>query len=298
VNAVIAASGLGKQYRHTWALRDCTLAIPEGHVVGLVGPNGAGKTTLLCLATGMLAPTRGTITVLGERPAAGPAQLARVGFVAQDTAVYARLTVADHLRLGAWLNPGWDDDLARQRIGQLALDPKQRAGSLSGGQRAQLALTMAMAKRPELLILDEPVASLDPLARREFLQGLMETVAEQRLSVVLSSHLVADLERVCDYVVVLVASRVRVAGEVSDLLASHHRLSGPRRDPGSLPAGQEVITESHTDKQTSLLVRTDGPVLDPAWAVKPVSLEDLVLAYMSRAGDDAPARRQHLGVAS
>jgi ABC-2 type transport system ATP-binding protein len=298
MNTVIQASGLGKAYRRTWALRDCSLAIPEGHVVGLVGPNGAGKTTLLRLATGMLMPTRGTITVLGERPAAGPAQLARVGFVAQDTAVYARLTVADHLRLGAWLNPGWDGDLARQRIGQLALDPKQRAGSLSGGQRAQLALTLAMAKRPELLILDEPVASLDPLARREFLQGLMEAVAEQRLSVVLSSHLVADLERVCDYLVVLVASKVRVAGEVSDLLASHYRLSGPRRDPGSLPAGQEVITESHTDKQSSLLVRTDGPVLDPAWAVKPVSMEDLVLAYMSRAGDDAPARRQHLGVVS
>jgi ABC-2 type transport system ATP-binding protein len=298
MSAVIETSGLGKQYRRTWALRDCTLAIPEGHVVGLVGPNGAGKTTLLRLATGMLTPTRGTITVLGQRPAAGPAQLARVGFVAQDTAVYARLTVADHLRLGAWLNPGWDDDLARRRIGQLALDPKQRAGSLSGGQRAQLALTLAMAKRPEVLILDEPVASLDPLARREFLQGLMEAVAEQRLSVVLSSHLVADLERVCDYLVVLVASRVRVAGEVSDLLASHHRLSGPRRYPGTLPAGQEVITESHTDKQSSLLVRTDGPVLDPAWAVKPVSLEDLVLAYMSRAGDDTPGRWQRLGVAS
>jgi ABC-2 type transport system ATP-binding protein len=298
MNTVIQASGLGKAYRRTWALRDCTLAIPEGHVVGLVGPNGAGKTTLLRLATGMLTPTHGTITVLGERPAAGPAQLARVGFVAQDTAVYARMTVADHLRLGAWLNPGWDDELARQRIGQLALDPKQRAGSLSGGQRAQLALTLAMAKRPELLILDEPVASLDPLARREFLQGLMEAVAEQRLNVVLSSHLVADLERVCDYLVVLVASRVRVAGEVSDLLASHHRLSGPRRDPGTLPAGQEVITESHTDKQSSLLVRTDGPVLDPAWAVKPVSMEDLVLAYMSRAGNETPARRQHLGVVS
>ncbi len=298
MNAVIQASGLGKAYRRTWALRDCTLAIPEGHVVGLVGPNGAGKTTLLRLATGMLTPTRGTITVLGQRPAAGPAQLARVGFVAQDTAVYARLTVAGHLRLGAWLNPGWDDDLAQQRIGQLALNPKQRAGSLSGGQRAQLALTLAMAKRPELLILDEPVASLDPLARREFLQGLMEAVAEQRLSVVLSSHLVADLERVCDYLVVLVASRVRIAGEVSDLLASHRRLSGPRRDPGTLPAGQEVITESHTDKQTNLLVRTDRPVLDPAWAVKPVGLEDLVLAYMSWAGDEAPARRQHLGVVS
>jgi ABC-2 type transport system ATP-binding protein len=298
MNTVIQASGLGKAYRRTWALRDCTLAIPEGHVVGLVGPNGAGKTTLLGLATGMLTPTRGTITVLGERPAAGSAQLARVGFVAQDTAVYARLTVADHLRLGAWLNPGWDDNLARQRIRRLALDPKQRAGSLSGGERAQLALTLAMAKRPKVLILDEPVASLDPLARREFLQGLMEAVAEQRLSIVLSSHLVADLERVCDYLVVLVASKVRVAGEVSDLLASHHRLSGRRRDPGSLPAGQVVITESHTDKQSSLLVRTDGPVLDPAWTVKPVSLEDLVLAYMSRAGDDAPARRQHLGVVS
>ena len=298
MSAVIETSGLGRQYRRTWALRDCTLAIPEGHVVGLVGPNGAGKTTLLRLATGMLTPTRGTISVLGERPAAGPAQLARVGFVAQDTAVYSRMTVADHLRLGAWLNPGWDDDLARQRIGQLALDPKQRAGSLSGGQRAQLALTLAMAKRPDLLILDEPVASLDPLARREFLQGLMEAVADQRLSVVLSSHLVADLERVCDYLVVLVASRVRVAGEVSDLLAAHHRLSGPRRDARTLPSDQEVITESHTDKQTNLLVRTDGPVLDPAWAVKPVGLEDLVLAYMSRAGDETPARRQHLGVVS
>jgi ABC-2 type transport system ATP-binding protein len=298
MNAAIQASGLGKQYRRAWALRDCTLAIPEGHVAGLVGPNGAGKTTLLRLAAGMLTPTCGTITVLGQRPGAGPAQLARVGFVAQDTPVYSRMTVADHLRLGAWLNPGWDDQLARQRIGQLALDPRQRAGSLSGGQRAQLALTVALAKRPGLLILDEPVASLDPLARREFLRGLMEAVAGQHLSVLLSSHLVADLERVCDYLVVLVASRVRVAGEVSDLLASHHRLSGPRRDPGTLPAGQEVITESHTDKQSSLLIRTDRPVLDPAWAVQPVSLEDLVLAYMSRAGDDGPASSQRLKVAS
>src|SRR5579859_5951113 len=221
VNAVIAASGLGKAYRRTWALRDCTLAIPEGHVVGLVGPNGAGKTTLLRLATGMLTPTRGTITVLGQRPAAGPAQLARVGFVAQDTAVYARLTVADHLRLGAWLNPGWDEELARQRIGQLALDPKQRAGSLSGGQRAQLALTLAMAKRPELLLLDEPVASLDPMARREFLESLREYTAARQISVVMSSHLVSDLERICDYLVVLVASRVQLAGPVAGLLAAH-----------------------------------------------------------------------------
>jgi ABC-2 type transport system ATP-binding protein len=297
MTAVIGAGGLGKAYRRTWALRDCTLAIPEGRVTGLVGPNGAGKTTLLQLAIGLLTPTRGTISVLGAPPAVSPAQRARVGFVAQDTPVYARMRVADHLRLGAWLNPGWDDELAQRRIGQLGLDPKQRAGSLSGGQRAQLALTLALAKRPELLLLDEPVASLDPRARREFLRGLMEAVAEHGTSVVLSSHLVADLERVCDYLIVLVASRVRIAGEVSALLASHHRLSGPRRDPGTLPAGQDIIEESHTDKQSTLLVRTGEPVHDPAWTVTPVSLEDLVIAYMNPA-NEIPARRPQLGVVS
>jgi len=293
----VEARGLGKQYRRTWALRDCTLAIPEGHVVGLVGPNGAGKTTLLRLATGQLTPTRGTIRVLGEPPAASPAQLARVGYVAQDTPVYARMRVADHLRLGSWLNHGWDNELAKRRIRQLGLDPRQRAGSLSGGQRAQLALTLALAKQPELLLLDEPVASLDPLARREFLRSLMEAVAEHGTSVVLSSHLVTDLERVCDYLIVLVASQLRVAGEVSSLLASHRRLSGPRRDPSTLPAGQDVIEQSHTDKQSTLLVRTGEPVRDPAWTVTPVSLEELVLAYMNPA-NDIPARRPQLGVAS
>jgi ABC-2 type transport system ATP-binding protein len=177
------------------------------------------------------------------------------------------------------------------------MDPRQRAGSLSGGQRAQLALTMALAKRPELLLLDEPLASLDPLARREFLRGLMEAVAEHGTSVVLSSHLVSDLERVCDYLIVLVASQVRVAGEVGALLASHRRLSGPRRDPGTLPAVQDVIEESHTDKQSTLLVRTGEPVHDPAWTITPVSLEELVLAYMNPA-NDIPARRPRLGVAS
>jgi ABC-2 type transport system ATP-binding protein len=193
--------------------------------------------------------------------------------------------------MGALLNPHWDDEMAARRIESLDLDLRQRAGSLSGGQRAQLALTLAIAKRPELLLLDEPVASLDPLARREFLQVLMEVVAEHGVSVVLSSHLVADLERVCDYLVVLVASHIQVAGEVSDLLASHHRLSGPRRDPESLPANQHVIEESHTERQSTLLIRTDDPVLDPAWTVKPVTLEDLVLVYMGQARDEERARK-------
>jgi ABC-2 type transport system ATP-binding protein len=280
VNTVLQAHGLGKKYGRRWALSDCTLDVPAGRVVGLVGPNGAGKSTLLNLAVGLLTPTSGTIEVLGHP--AGTAQRAKVGFVAQDTPTYSRLSVADHLRLGARLNPDWDDSIAQARIARLKLDPKQRAGRLSGGQRAQLALTLGVAKRPELLILDEPVASLDPLARREFLQDLMEAVAEQEMSVVLSSHLVSDIERSCDYLVVLVDSRVQVNGEIDTLLATHFRLTGPRRDEKTLPAAQHVITASHTDRQSTLLIRTEEPIIDPAWTVSKLSLEDLVLAYMGR----------------
>lgn len=279
----LQAQGLGKKYGQRWALSDCTLDIPAGRVVGLVGPNGAGKTTLLNLAVGQLAPSAGSIRVLGGRPADGPEQLAKVGYVAQDTPTYAGLSIAEHLKLGARLNPRWDDALARDRIERLGLDPAQRAGKLSGGQRAQLALTLGIAKRPELLILDEPVAALDPLARREFLQGLLEAAVEHSLSVVLSSHLVSDLERTCDYLIVLVDSRVRVAGDVDDLIAGHHRLTGPRRDPVKLPAGQELVSESHTDRQSTLIVRTDDPIHDPAWTVGQIGMEDLVLAYMAAA---------------
>jgi ABC-2 type transport system ATP-binding protein len=294
VTAVIETEGLGKRYRKQWALSDCTLSVPAGHVVGLVGLNGAGKTTLLNLATGMTAPTTGTIAVLGGRPAAGPAQLARVGYLAQDAPVYPGLSVAEHLKLGARLNPGWDDSLARRRIDQLDLDPGRKAGKLSGGQRAQLGLTVALAKRPELLILDEPVASLDPLARREFLQDLMEAVAEEQVNIVLSSHLISDLERVCDYLIVLADSRVRIAGPVDELLAAHHLLSGPRRDEDRLPAGMQVISGSHTDRQSTLLVRASGPVLDPAWTVSAVGLEDLVLAYMKQAAGRGRRGNRHL----
>ncbi|WP_433423424.1 ABC transporter ATP-binding protein [Microtetraspora malaysiensis] len=282
MTAVLQAQGLSKKYGKRWALRECTIDIPAGHVVGLVGPNGAGKTTLLKLAGGQLEPTAGDISVLGGRPGGTPAQLARVGFVAQDTPVYAGLTVAEHLRLGARLNPRWDADMARERIRRVGLVPTHRAGKLSGGQRAQLALTLGLAKRPELLILDEPVASLDPLARREFMQGLMEATVEHEFSVVLSSHLVSDLERVCDFLIVLAESRVQVAGEVDKLLATHHRLTGPRRDPDRLPADQQVVSARHTDRQSTFVIRTDAPIHDPAWTVTQLSLEDLVLAYMDK----------------
>jgi ABC-2 type transport system ATP-binding protein len=287
---------LSKSYGRKQALRDCTLDIPSEKVVGLVGPNGAGKSTLLNLAVGLLSPTSGTISVLGGRPGSGQAQLDKVGFVAQDAPVYAGQTVGQHLNMGSYLCANWDTELAASRIAGLDLDPGQKAGSLSGGQRAQLALTMAIAKRPELLVLDEPVAGLDPLARREFLQALMEEVAAHGVSVVLSSHLIEDLARVCDHLIILAGSRVRLSGDVSDLLAGHHRISGPRRQSSTLPHGQVVIEESHTDKQSTFLVRTTEPILDPAWMVKPVSLEDLVLAYLAQSRTRPAARTSRLEV--
>lgn len=262
---VIETGGLGKRYGRTIALADCTLRVPAGRIVGLVGPNGAGKSTLLGLTCGIVAPTTGSIEVLGNRPGGGAAQLARVGFVAQDAPVYGGLSVADHLRLGARLNPRWDRPLAERRVKRLGLDPAQKAGRLSGGQRAQLALTIAAAKRAELLILDEPVASLDPLARRAFLHDLLDFVAELGVTVVLSSHLLGDLERVCDHLIVLASGRVQLAGDVADLLAMHHRVAG------AVPPGAERIHED--------VVRSDAAVP----GAQPVDIEDLGMAYMTRA---------------
>jgi ABC-2 type transport system ATP-binding protein len=290
----IDATGLGKSYGHLHALIDCTVKIPVGCVVGLVGPNGAGKSTFLGLTSGLLEPTSGSITVLGERPGISAAQLARVGFVAQDTPLYPDLTVAEHLRLGAKLNPGWDRRLAEERVRQLNLDLKRRAGRLSGGQRAQLALVLAAAKRPELLVFDEPVAALDPLARRGFLQNLMELVAELELTVVLSSHLLSDLERVCDYLVVLAQGRVQLAGPVDDLIADHYRLIGVREELALLPPGTEVILAEHTGRQSTLTIHAPTPPTSATAQVQRLDLEEMVLAYMGRAANAAGRGPQDL----
>jgi ABC-2 type transport system ATP-binding protein len=283
MTSALCATDLGKRYGRKWALSNCTLDIPTGHVVGLVGPNGAGKTTLLHLAVGLLTPSAGEINVLDEGPATSAEQLGRIGFVAQNTPVYDNLSIEAHLSMGAALNPTWDAQLAKRRMDELGLDPSQRAGALSGGQRSQLALTLAIAKRPSLLLLDEPVAALDPLARREFLATLMEVMADTEVSVILSSHLVADLDRVCDYLVVLAAAQVQVNGEIDDLLSSHHRLVGSRRDVDTLAHSARVIEVSHTERQTTVVVASDDPILDPTWSVEPLTLEDLVLAYMAQA---------------
>ena len=275
----IGTQGLGKRYGSKWALRDCTIEVPEGSVTALVGPNGAGKTTLLQLAVGLTRPSAGDVTVLGLSPR-DPALLPRVGFVGQEHPLHRGFTVAETLKLGRKLNPGWDDALAHERLQRLDLPLDRTVGRLSGGQRAQVALTVALAKRPELLLLDEPVASLDPLARREFLNALMEAVSETGLTVVLSSHIVAELERVCDHLVILAQARAELAGPIDEIVAGHRLLTGPRTDAVAVARMHDVIRERHTERQTTLLVRADGHVYDADWELHEVDLEEIVLAYL------------------
>jgi ABC-2 type transport system ATP-binding protein len=269
---MIRADRLGKRYGSHWALRDCSFEVPRGAVTALVGPNGAGKSTLLNLAAGMTDPTTGAIEIDGA---------ARIGFVAQDHPLYKRFSVADTLELGRRLNTGrWDHSLATSRVIARGIPLDRKIARLSGGEQAHVALALALAKRPDVLLLDEPVAALDPLARLEFLQVLMETAAEGDVTVVMSSHLLADLERVCDHVVVLTASRVRLAGPIEDVVASHRLLTGPRSEPGAVARLHSVVSESHTERQTSLVVRANGHVYDSRWQVGDLDLEEIVLAYL------------------
>ncbi|MGW3963533.1 ABC transporter ATP-binding protein [Amycolatopsis sp. NPDC005003] len=283
----VEAVALGKRYGRTWALRDCALEVPAGRIAALVGPNGAGKTTLLHLAVGLLKPDAGEVRVFGREP--GEA-LPDIGFVAQDTPLYRDFTAAELVTMGGKLNRRrWDAALARDRLAMLGIPPDKAVGKLSGGQRAQVALALALAKRPRLLLLDEPIASLDPLARREFMQTLMGAVAESETTVLLSSHLLADLERSCDHLIVLQQSRVRLAGPVDELLDAHRTLTGPRAGSESIAGVAEVVRASHTERQSTLLVRRgDGPI-DPLWTEHEVTLEDVVLAHLAEAETRVPA---------
>ncbi|HEY8778327.1 MAG TPA: ABC transporter ATP-binding protein [Solirubrobacterales bacterium] len=277
----IRTSGLGKRYGSQWALRDCTLEIPSGSVTALVGPNGAGKTTLLHMLIGLVEPTTGVVEVFGRSPRrAAKEVLPRLGFVAQDHPLHPNLTIAETLTYGRKLNPSWNQQLAATRTERLGLSMKQKIGQLSGGQQAQVALTLALAKQPRLLLLDEPVASLDPLARREFLNAVMEVVVDEGITVVLSSHIVAELERVCDHLVTLAAGGIQLAGPIAEIVASHRLLTGPRSDAASVARVHDVIRESHTERQTTLLVHANGHVYDSCWEQHEVDLEEIVLAYL------------------
>src|SRR5215470_4807135 len=283
---VIETSGLGKRYGRTWALKDAALAIPVGYVVALVGPNGAGKTTLLHMSVGLTIPTTGQVTVLGSEPAGSPAALDQIAFVAQDAPLYKNLSTADMLHLTRNLNRRWDQQRAETRLRELQIPLNRRVGKLSGGQQALLALTVALARRPALLVLDEPLASLDPLARHDFMASLMAAVAEDGLSVVLSSHVIADLDRMADYLIVLSHGQVQVAGEVEELLAVHSTLTGPAAAADDVAERLAVVYARRAGNVAHLLVRNKG-VAEPAvsgWEASPVGLEELVLAYLREPG--------------
>jgi ABC-2 type transport system ATP-binding protein len=282
----LQTDGLGKRYRRTWALQDCSLSVPSGRVTALVGPNGAGKSTFLRLVVGLLAPTTGSVSVLGESPATNtPQVLSRIGFLAQDHPLYKHFTVGELLRVGRSCNLRFDQNLAERRLKQLEIPLDRKAGALSGGQQAQVALALALGKRPDLLVLDEPMASLDPVARLEFLQALMGAVAEDGMTVLFSSHVVPELERVCDHLIVLNHSRVTVAGDIDDLLTEHRLLVGPRTTADLDRAGT-VVEATHSERHTTLLVRDGGAAAAPGWQASPVGLEDLVLSYLRQ-----PARK-------
>jgi ABC-2 type transport system ATP-binding protein len=285
---VIETNGLGKCYGRTWALRECTLAVPAGHLTALVGPNGAGKTTLMNMCAGLAVPTSGTAAVLGGQPAGSPAALDGIAFVAQDAPVYPNLSAGDMVHLTRNLNRRFDRSYAQARLAELGIPLKKKAAKLSGGQRAQLALTLALARRPRLLILDEPLAMLDPLARQDFMATVMTAMADDDVSVLLSSHALTEVERIADYLILLSRGRLRVAGQVDDVLASHRVLTGPTAQADHYAEKLCVVSARRAAAQAHLLVRTGETDLNPAppgWEAHPVSLEELVMAYLRASGD-------------
>jgi ABC-2 type transport system ATP-binding protein len=283
MSAALRCAGLGHRYgRRLWGLRDCDVDVPAGRVVALVGPNGSGKTTLMSMAAGLLPATEGIVEAAGAVPAQ---RLDRIGFVAQDAPLWPRLRVADVLHIGRCMNRGFDAVMAAERVGRLGIRPRARISTLSGGERAQVALTLVLAKRPELFLLDEPMANLDPLARREFLGSMFEACHETGATVVYSSHAVAELERVCDYLIVLRTGRVRLVGDIDELRSRHRVVRGP--DGWLDGGGWQVISQRSMAGQTTALVRCDdahrpGPGLQAAAP----AFEELVLGYL-----DADAAR-------
>ena len=295
---VIETAGLGKRYRSQWALRDCAVAVPEGEVTALVGPNGAGKTTLLELLAGLNSPTAGTIRLFGSESPGSPQALRRVGFVAQDGPLYQHLPVASMVRLASHLNTRWDAQFVERRLADLSIRRDRKVGQLSGGQRAQLALTIALAPHPDLLILDEPLARLDPVARYDFMSALMAAVADDGFSVLFSSHVVSELERVSSYLILLSAGAVRLRGGITDLIEQHALLTGPTEHRG-LAAGLDVVHEQAAGRLTRLLVRNGrlGRLPDD-WERATPTLEELVLGYLREPTAADPAERPALRVAS
>jgi ABC-2 type transport system ATP-binding protein len=280
MSATLRCAGLGHRYgRGVWGLRDCSLDVPAGRVVALVGPNGSGKTTLMSMAAGLLPATAGAVEVAGGTPGQ---RLDRIGFVAQDAPLWPRLRVADALEIGRCMNGGFDTSMAANRIRRLGIRPRARISALSGGHRAQVALTLVLAKKPDLFLLDEPMANLDPLARREFLASMFEACTDTGATVLYSSHAVAELERICDYLILLRAGRVRVAGDIDELRQGHRVISGPAGWPGR--GGWQVISQRTMTGCTTALVRSDGLLAGPGLQDAAPTFDELVLGYLDGEG--------------
>ncbi|MFI6112980.1 ABC transporter ATP-binding protein [Kitasatospora sp. NPDC051164] len=289
----LEAAGLGRRFRGDWALRDCDFTVPAGRICGVVGPNGAGKSTLLSLAARQLSATEGELRVFGE-PSGTPDERARVAYVAQDKPLYPGLTVAETLRMGRELNPAWDHETAQRIVDQGELRPKARIGSLSGGQRTRVSLALALGRVPDLLLLDEPMADLDPLARHQLMGTLMSAAAERGTTIVVSSHILPELDGVIDHLLLVQRGGIRLAGDLDDVLDGHQLLTGPA-EAADLPA--DLVVEHRVGgRRATALVRTGEP-LDGPWESERPSLEDLLLGYLRAPADPrpdtTPANDQH-----
>ena len=285
----VDARGLVKVFGDNHAVDGVDLQVPEGSIYGVLGPNGAGKTTLLKLLVSLSKPSQGSAIVLGSSPSQDSTYISEIGYLAQEIPMYSNLSADEHIALGAHLNPNWDSELAKKRLNELSIPLDRPVGKLSGGQRAQVALGLALAKKPKLLLLDEPVAALDPLARVDFLRSLAQAVtdANGELSVVMSSHLLADLERVCDHIVILASGETQLCEDIETALKSHKLLVGVRKEAVESDR-YTIIQQSHTARETTLLVRlNDTKYHDPHWHIRDVDIEEVVLAYMEQNRDAA-----------
>ncbi|MEU2969156.1 ABC transporter ATP-binding protein [Streptomyces ardesiacus] len=284
--AALHATELGFRYRARgeWALRECGFTVPRGRITALVGRNGAGKSTLLHLAGGLLRPAHGEIRVLGAAPGGGAAR-SRVALLTQDKPLYPRFTVADTLRMGGRLNASWDQPVAERVVREGGIALSARVGELSPGRRTRVALALALGKRPDLLLLDEPLADLDPVVRGEIMATLMAEAAEREVSIVLSSHVLPDLEQTCDWVVLLRAGRVELSEDADALRDGHALLTGHVEEEPTLREHTVVHRRTH-GRQLTALVRQRGPV-GGTWHVERPGLEEILLGHLQHGARDA-----------
>ena len=278
---VIETEALTKRFRRRTALNECSLSIPRGRVAALVGPNGSGKTTLLRLLAGLSQPTEGRISVFGEDLSTSNVALrARVGYLDQDRPLYPWWRVREILEFGRRINPSWDVDFAVRHLSLLDIDVESRVRELSGGQRAQVALAVCFAKRPELVLLDEPAAALDPVARQDLLQNITELFADNEGSVLMSTHAIDDVAAICDYVIILSKARIVLSEDLDFVLESHRYLSRGVDDGVPVPRGATVLEERRTTREVTYLVRLAMPLERDGWRIERPTLNEIVIAYL------------------